>query len=289
MADYERHATQFDLTLAARGRTPITREIYLGVLRRFDRFIGDVPLDRVVPGQIAEYQRRLAAAELSWSRFNINTCALRAFYRDYLGHREWDYTRIPYQKCGRKLPQVLSAEEVVALFEAAPSPRYRAIFMTAYGCGLRVSEVLALRPVHIDSARMVIRVEQGKGRKDRDVMLPQDLLEELRATWRRYRPKTFLFEGTIPGKRLTRTAVRRACRKARLKAGLHRCVSVRTLRHAFATHLLEKGANIRVIQLLLGHRGLATTQVYTHVAKTYLNDTKSPLEHLLKGDKPEQK
>lgn len=289
MADFERHVSPFDLSLAAVGRTPATRDIYVGVLRRFDRFIADVPVDQVVPGQLVEYQRHLASVGLSWSRFNINICALRSFYRDYLGRREWDYTRIPFQKRGRRLPQIPSAEEVAALLEAAPTPKYRSIFMTAYGCGLRVSEILALRPVHIDSKRMVIRVEQGKGRKDRDVMLPQELLDELRATWRRYRPKTFLFEGPVPGKPLTQASVKNACTMARLKAGIQKRVSLRILRHAFATHLLEGGANLRVIQTLLGHRSLATTQVYTHLAKTYLNDTRSPLEQLPKGDKPEQK
>lgn len=289
MADFERHASPFDLSLAALGRTPATRGIYVGVLRRFDRFIAAVPVDQVVPGQLVEYQRHLASVGLSWSRFNINTCALRSFYRDYLGRREWDYTRIPFQKRGCRLPQIPSVEEVAALLEAAPTPKYRSIFMTAYGCGLRAAEILALRPVHIDSKRMVIRVEQGKGRKDRDVMLPQELLDELRATWLRYRPKTFLFEGAVPGKPLSQGSVHSACTMARLKAGLHKRVTLRLLRHAFATHLLENGTNIRIIQALLGHRSLTTTQVYTHLAKTYLNDTKSPLEQLPKEDKREQK
>jgi len=276
----------FEQTLAARGRTAKTRQCYLGALRRFDRFVGEIPLDKVVPEHLVAYQRHLAAQEVSWSTFNINTCALRFFYRDHLGYRDWDYTCIPFQKRGRKLPEVLASEEVPALFEAAPNGKYRAVFMTGYGCGLRLGEILALRPSDIDSKRMVIRVEQGKGRKDRYVMLPQRLLEQLRACWRTYRPQEFLFEGEVPGKPLSRSAVQKAFKRARRTAGIHKRVSVRSLRHAFATHMLEDGANIRVIQALLGHRSLVTTQLYTHLAKTYLTDTQSPLDRIGKEDKP---
>jgi site-specific recombinase XerD len=289
MSDFSRFALLFEQTLAARGHTRWTRESYLGALRRFDDFIGDVPLDQISEGRLLDYQRHLASRGLSWSSFNISTCALRFFYRDYLGRRDWDYTRIPFQKRGRKLPNVLAAEEVTSILEAAPNAKYRAFFMTAYGCGLRPSEVLALRPVHIDSTRMVIRVEQGKGRKDRDVMLPARLLEELRVCWRTYRPKEFLFEGRVRGRPLAQHSVRQAFTWARLRAGIHKRVTIGSLRHAFATHLLENGTNIRVIQVLLGHRSLATTQVYTHLAKTYLNDTQSPLDRLGKEDKAEQK
>jgi site-specific recombinase XerD len=277
----------FEQTLAARGRTAKTRQSYVGALRRFDRFVGEIPLDKVTPEHLVAYQRHLAAQEVSWSTFNINTCALRFFYRDHLRYRDWDYTCIPFQKRGRKLPEVLASEEVPALFEAAPNAKYRAVFMTGYGCGLRLGEILALRPSDIDSLRMVIRVEQGKGRKDRYVMLPQRLLEQLRACWRTYRPQKFLFEGDVPGEPLSRSAVQKAFKRARRTAGIHKRVSVRSLRHAFATHMLEDGANIRVIQALLGHRSLVTTQVYTHLAKTYLTDTKSPLDRIGKEGRPE--
>jgi site-specific recombinase XerD len=289
MSDYSRLAPLFEQTLAARGHTRATRESYLSALHRFNDFIGDVPLDQVVEGQLVDYQRHLASRGLSWSSFNISTCALRFFYRDYLERRDWDYKRIPFQKRGHRLPEVLTAEEVIAILDAAPNRKYRALFMTAYGCGLRPTEVLALRPVHIDSTRMVVRVEQGKGRKDRDVMLPKRLLEELRACWRIYRPKAFLFEGRVPGRPISTHAVRQAFTWARLKAGIRKRVTIRSLRHAFATHLLENGTNVRVIQVLLGHRSLTTTQVYTHLAKTYLNDTQSPLDRLGKGEKAEQK
>jgi len=288
MAEFTRYAVPFEQTLAARGRTPTTRRLYVGAVKRFDDFIGEVPLDEVGPERLEEYQRQLASRNLSWSTFNLNTCALRFFYWEYLGHRDWDPTRVPFQKAGRKLPQVCSQEEVVALFEAAPSLKYRTIFKTGYGCGLRPSEILSLRPEHIDSKRMVIRVEQGKGRKDRDVMLPERLLEELRACWRSYKPEQFLFEGQRPGQALSQHAVSCAFAQARKKAGIYKRVTMRSLRHAFATHLLEGGTNVRIIQALLGHRSLTTTQIYTHLAKNYLNDTKSPLDTVGGDGKPER-
>jgi integrase/recombinase XerD len=287
MCDFARHAPQFEQTLAARGRTPKTRESYLGALRRFANFVGEIPLEKVAPEQLLAYQRQLASEKLSWSTFNIHTCALRSFYRDHLGYRDWKYVQIPFQKRGRKLPEVLSSQEVPALFEAAPNPKYRTVFMTGYGCGLRLGEILALRPSDIDSKRMVIRVEQGKGRKDRYVMLPERLLEQMRTCWRTYKPQKFLFEGTLPGDPLSTSAVQKAFLRAKRRAGILKHVSVRSLRHAFATHMLEDGTNIRVIQALLGHRSLITTQVYTHLAKTYLSDTKSPLDRMGKEEKTE--
>ena len=291
MCDFARHAPLFNQALAAHGHALTTRKLYVGALRRFDEYVGEVPIEDVVPERLVEYQRYLASLELGWSAFNFNTCALRFFYREYLGHHDWDYRRIPLQKHRRTLPDVLSPEDVKALFDATPNAKYRAVFMTAYGCGLRLAEILALRPADIDSKRMVIRVEQGKGKKDRDVMLPQRLLDELRGYWRAYRPKHFLFEGEGTGRPLSQKPVRRAIGRARLKAGTQKRVSMRSLRHAFATHLLEAGTNIRVIQVLLGHRSLATTQLYTHLAKTYLMDTHSPLDRLEKEKehKPEQK
>jgi site-specific recombinase XerD len=283
MAEFALHALPFEQTLAARGRTPVTRRLYVGAVRRFDCFVGDVGLDEVGPEHLEEYQRQLASRNLSWSTFNLNTCALRFFYWEYLGRRDWDPTRVPFQKRGRKLPLVCSQEEVISLFEAAPSLKHRTIFMTGYGCGLRVGEILALRPVHIDSKRMVIRVEQGKGRKDRDVMLPQRLLERLRVCWRTYKPEQFLFEGQRRGEPLSQHAVSCAFAQARKKAGIRKRVTMRSLRHAFATHLLEGGTNVRTIQALLGHRSLTTTQIYTHLAKSYLTDTQSPLDRMGKN------
>jgi site-specific recombinase XerD len=286
MASFDRHVQGFDETLAARGRTRETRRVYCGAVKRFDRFVGELPLEQVRAEQLEEYQRHLAAREVSWSTFNLYTCALRFFYKEYLRLEDWDPTRVPFQKCGRKLPQVFGQDEVSALLDAAPEEKYRTIFMVGYGCGLRLAEILALRPEHIDSSRMVIRIEQGKGRKDRYVMLPQRMLEQLRACWRAYRPRRFVFEGQRAGAPLSKRAVGRAFDKARHAAGIRKRGSMRTLRHSFATHLLEGGTNIRTIQALLGHRSLTTTQRYTHLARNYLSDTKSPLEQVVKNSEP---
>jgi site-specific recombinase XerD len=158
--------------------------------------------------------------------------------------------------------------------------------MTGYGCGLRVSETLALKPEHIDSKRMVVRVDQGKGRKDRYVMLPERLLTALREYWRACRPRVWMFEGE-PGQQLSRATVHHVFRAACQKVGITKRVSFHSLRHAFATHLLENGVNVRVIQMLLGHRSLGTTQIYTHVARTFLDQTKSPLDVMSRPVRPE--
>lgn len=263
-------------TLSARGCSENTVRTYLGCLRRFATHVGK-PLEAVELDDLVGYQWHLANAKLDYSTFNQTFCALRFFYRECL-RRPWDFKRIPFQKKPRKLPEVLSQGEVVSLLEACANIKYRAILMTGYGCGLRVSETLALKPEHIDSKRMVVRVEQGKGRKDRYVMLPERLLTMLREYWRACRPKVWLFEGDKPGRRLSRQAVHLVFRATCQKAGISKPVGFHSLRHSFATHLLEDGANVRVIQILLGHRSLGTTQIYTHVARTFLGQTKSPLD-----------
>jgi integrase/recombinase XerD len=179
-----------------------------------------------------------------------------------------------------KLPVILSAAEVAQFLAAITSLKHRAILMTAYATGLRVSEVVALQVADIDSSRMVIRVRQGKGHKDREVMLSPRLLAVLREYWKMVKPKNWLFPGQIPDRPLTAKSVSNACVKAGRNAGLDKHVTVHTLRHSFATHLLESGTNIRTIQLLLGHRSLRTTAVYTHVSAGSLQATQSPLDRL---------
>jgi integrase/recombinase XerD len=184
------------------------------------------------------------------------------------------------------LPVVLSLEEVTRFLQAVTSLRHRAILMTAYAAGLRISEVLGLRADDIDSQRMVIRIRQGKGSKDRYVMLSPRLLILLRDYWRArrrrkdYQASPWLFPGNIPGRPLTAKAVYEACEAACLAAGLDKHVTVHTLRHSFATHLLEDGTDLRTIQILLGHRSLNTTARYLHVATATLQSTRSPLDRL---------
>jgi site-specific recombinase XerD len=187
---------------------------------------------------------------------------------------------MPFVREPRRLPVVLSPQEVARLLDAAPGLKYKAALSIAYGAGLRASEVISLKIADIDSARMVIRVEQGKGRKDRYVMLSEHLLELLRAWWKAGRPQGWLFPGQNPVNPLTPRQLNRACHAAAQMAEIDKPVSLHTLRHSFATHLLEQKTDIRVIQVLLGHKKLDTTALYTRVALKALGQVTSPLEHL---------
>ena len=180
----------------------------------------------------------------------------------------------------RRAPVVLSQEEVARLLEAAPGLKYKAALSVAYGAGLRVSEVANLKVSDIDSERMMLRVEQGKGQRDRYVMLSPQLLELLREWWKAARPQVWLFPGQNPINPMTARQLNRAVTAAKDLAGISKRVSPHTLRHSFATHLLEQGVDIRVIQVLLGHAKLETTALYTRVAVNTIRDIKSPLERL---------
>ena len=219
-------------------------------------------------------ERKLAAGSLS-----VVAAALRFLYKITL-RRPWNDDDIPMPKRPLKLPIVLSPEEVVRFLACVASTKHRAILTTIYASGLRVSEAVALRPADIDSARMVLRVDQGKGRKDRSVMLSPRLLEVLRNYWRIERPKPWLFPGDGAGRHITKNAVEQACQKAHRAAAIDKPVTPHSLRHAFATHLLESGTDVRRIQLLLGHRSLATTSRYLKIATSSLCATVSPFDRL---------
>lgn len=212
--------------------------------------------------------------------------ALRFLYHVTL-KREWALVDIPIPKKPLKLPVILSLEEVGHFLECIGSLKHRTLLTTAYAAGLRVSEATHLKVTDIDSQRMVIRVEQGKGQKDRYVMLSPRLLEELRAYWKVARPKEWLFPGDIPGRPITRDAVGQACEKARRLSGIDKPITPHSLRHAFATHLLESGADVRKIQLLLGHRSLATTSHYLKVATSTVCATESPFDLLPQPEPPQ--
>jgi site-specific recombinase XerD len=202
--------------------------------------------------------------------------------------------RLTVVRMPRRLPPVLSVEEVTLLLQAAPGPKYKAALATAYGAGLRVSEVVALKVGDVDSERMLLRVERGKGRKDRNAMLSPQLLELLRAWWREGRrlgvllPRGWLFPGRNPVEPLSTRQLNRAVHAAAEAAGIKKRVSPHTLRHSFATHLLEQDTDIRVIQVLLGHAKLDTTALYTRVANTTIRTVISPLDRLAppSGEQP---
>jgi integrase/recombinase XerD len=263
-----------------RNYAPLTVKVYVERVAAFAKHFGKSP-ERLGAADVRAYLLYLVQEKhASWSYYDQALAALRFLYGTTLG-KKWVLDDLASPRKQRKLPVVLSPDEVAQFFEAIDSLKHRAILMTAYAAGLRVSEVVSLRIDDIDSRRMVIRIRQAKGRKDRYVMLSPRLLAILREYWKAARPTQFLFPGDVPDRPITPRTVQKACRGAQEAAGLGKCVRVHTLRHSFATHLLEAGTNIRIIQILLGHRSLRTTAVYTHVSTAALEATRSPLDRLV--------
>ena len=210
----------------------------------------------------------------------VAVAALRFLYRVTL-KRPWDFGEIvPSPKAPRTLPIILSPDEVVQFLGCIPNIKHRTILTACYAAGLRITEAVHLKPAAIDRQRMVIRIEQGKGRKDRYVMLSPKLLEVLSDYWWAVRPKVWLFPGDIPGQPITRHSVEKVCQAAHQRSGLSKPVTPHSLRHAFAVHLLESGADLRTIQLLLGHSSLNTTARYLRIATSKVCATTSPLDLL---------
>jgi integrase/recombinase XerD len=264
-----------------------TQQNYIDAVAKFARFFNKSP-ELLGPEEIRTYQVYLVYHKhVSWSVFNIAVCALRFLYKVTLG-KEWAVQHIPFGKTPKKRPVILIPEEVGMFLQAITNIKHRVLVMIAYATGLRTSEVLHLRVRDIDSKRMMIRVESGKGNKDRYVPLSPLLLTWLRSYWKVAHPSNWLFPGKVAGKPLNPRSVREACRLARKNSGIQKRVTLRTLRHSFATHLLESGTNIRVIQTLLGHRSLNTTAIYTHVSNSTICATASPLDRLANVPEPPQ-
>jgi integrase/recombinase XerD len=260
-----------------RNLSPATQRSYLHAVTKFSRHFGRSP-DRLGLEDVRAFQVYLVSQGISWPSLNQTVCALRFFYGVTLNRGEIP-ERIAYARTPRKLPAILSPDEVVRFLEAVPSLKSRAALTTAYAAGLRVSEAVSMKVGDIDSDRMLLQVRHGKGAKDRTVMLSAQLLDILRTYWRLTRPTDWLFPGR--GERpIDVTVLHSACRSATKAAGLTKKVSVHTLRHSFATHLLESGVDIRIIQVLLGHNSLSTTARYTQVATTTIAAAQSPLDRL---------
>jgi site-specific recombinase XerD len=270
--------------MAIRKLAPKTQASYLRAVSNFAAFLGRSP-DQASSEELRRYQLHLSTSGMSAPSLNATVTALRFFFAVTLERRELT-DRMPFVREPRKLPVVLSPEEVARLLDAAPGLKYKAALSVAYGAGLRAAEVVSLKLSDIDSQRMVIRVEQGKGAKDRYVMLSEHLLHLLRSYWQTARPRGWLFPGRDPVNPLTTRQLRRACHAAAEAAGIDKRVSLHTLRHSFATHLLEQKVDIRVIQVLLGHKKLETTARYSQVASATLRAVKSPLEHLTPAIRP---
>jgi integrase/recombinase XerD len=270
--------------MSVRNLAPTTQQSYVHHVKKFSQHFDHLP-DRLGLREVHAYQVHLVSRRVSWGGLNQAVCALRFFFGVTLG-RTGLPERIPYARQPHRLPVVLSADEVVHFLEAVPGVRNRAALTTAYAAGLRAAETARLKIADIDSRRGVIRVEQGKGGKDRYVMLSLQLLGILRAYYGLAHPRIWLFPGRDANRPLDPQTLNVACKIAREAAGLDKRVTVHTLRHSFATHLLENGTDIRIIQVLLGHNNLTTTARYAQVATSTIADTISPLDRARLGIAP---
>jgi site-specific recombinase XerD len=266
--------------MQVRNLSPHTQRAYTDQVARFARYFHRSP-DQLGPEEIRTYlvylttERRLAPSTII-----IAVAALRFVYTVTLGKPWAVQTVIPAPKEPQRVPVVLSPAEVVQFLDSVAAPHHRTILTTCYAAGLRISEAVHLTLSAVDSQRMVLRIDQGKGQKDRYVMLSPKLLVILREWWRLRRPRHWLFPGDTPDVPMTAHAVNRACQRARRRSGLHKPITPHSLRHAFAVHLLEAGADVRTIQLLLGHRSLKTTAQYLCLATNKICATASPLDLL---------
>jgi site-specific recombinase XerD len=269
-----------------------TTRFYIRIVEDFSRRFNRSP-DRLGPRHIREYQAELfQKRKLSPGTVAHHLAALRFFYCKTL-RKAWSIAETPYPKRAFHLPSILSQEEIARLIDAALTPYHRILLMTLYATGVRNAELTHLKVSDIDSQRMVIHIQGGKGRVDRDVMLSLKLLEALRAHWRRLRrkPSVWLFPGNrwhSGGQPLDTKTPRNACKHAAQRAGLKKKVYPHILRHCFATHLLEAGADLRTIQILLGHRDLKETTIYLHLSQRHLHATASPLDSLKLKDTSSQ-
>jgi site-specific recombinase XerD len=276
--------------MTVRGFAPKTQTGYIRAVRNFTAFFGRSP-DQASSEDLRRYQLHLRSLGTSATSMNAAATALRFFFEVTLERRE-TAAALTSVRQPQRIPVLLSPQEVARLLDHAPGLKARAALSLAYGAGLRASEVVFLRISDIDRERQVIRVEQGKGRKDRNAKLSDDLLALLRAWWRAGRekgvmlPGGWLFPGQNPVNPMTARQLSRIFHGAKEAAGIDKRVSLHTLRHCFATHLLEQGVDIRVIQILLGHKKLETTARYSHIANTTLKAVKSPLEYLKQGPLP---
>lgn len=258
--------------------SPRTVECYVSMMARFTREFGKPPA-QLGPEEIRKFQLRMIERKLSWSLFNQAVCAIRFFYRVTLP-RDFAVQHIPFAKRKKSLPTVLSVDEVRRLLETPSCLKHRAVLSLIYGTGARLNEATHLRVSDIDGERMMVHIRHGKGGKARMVPMSAALRELLRSYWLVERPREYLFPGKEPGRPLHETSVQHACTPARVRARIDKPVGPHTLRHSYATHLLELGVDLRTIQKLLGHTSLSTTAIYTHVTGRLLDGANKAIDLL---------
>ena len=255
-----------------------TQETYLKAITGLAKYHNKSP-DNIDVEQIKEYILFLANEKnISWRSINTITAAIRFLFEKTM--KKDISLAIPLRKTPRILPEILSSDELLCLFDSVSNLKHRTILFTAYACGLRVSELINLKVSDIDSNRMMVRIEHGKVNKDRYTILSVRLLKELRLYWLKYRPGNWLFYSGINKNKLSRATPQQVFKKAKIKAGIKKNVVFHSLRHNFATNLLEAGVDIRTIQILMGHTSITSTAVYLHVARKDLGSAKSPLDLL---------
>ena len=264
--------------------SPRTHQSYLAAVKGLAGFHKKSP-ELLSQKEVEDYLLHLKHSGKSASTCNVAIAGLRFLYEKTL-ESDNVFLEFPKRRSPKILPELLSTSEVARILEAPNNIKHRVILMIAYSAGLRLSEIANLKLEHINSARMQIRVEQGKGRKDRDTLLSDRLVEQLRVYYKAYRPESWLFFSKKRHIHISTTAIQRIYQSAKHKAGITRGRGIHTLRHCFATHLLEAGTDLRRIQILMGHRSLSTTMVYLHVSKTGLASIKSPLDRLKATEQP---
>jgi integrase/recombinase XerD len=270
---------RFTDDMRLRNYSQRTIECYVQRVACFAKHFGRSP-EEMGPEEVRTFQLEMLRQRYSWSTFNQTVCALRLLYGVTLGRPE-QVPFIPFGKRPQTLPIVLSPEETVQFLDAAEAGRDRTLFQTAYACGLRLSEVLHLQVTDIDSKRMLVIVRQGKGQKDRLVPLSARLLEVLRGYWRQYHPRLWLFPGRGGARPLSNAMVQRLCQRVVRRAGLTKHATMHTLRHCFATHMLEAGIDLRTLQAMMGHTSLETTMRYLHISSQRLRQAPSLLDRLM--------
>jgi integrase/recombinase XerD len=265
--------------LQLRRYAPATQKAYLEAVFGLAKYFR-IPPDQLSARQVQDYLLYLMMdRKLHWNTVNAICSGLTFFYSQTIKRPDVAMA-MPLRRTPRQLPEILSGKELECLFAAVDNLQHRALLMTAYGGGLRVSEVIKLRACDIDSKRMMIRVVAGKRAKDRYTLLSIRLLEELRAYWRAYRPINWLFPGRRPEKHFDDDKARQVFNQAKVKAGIRKAGSIHLLRHCFATHLLEAGVDLRTIQILMGHSSIDSTIWYLHVTRKKLDATQNPLDLL---------
>jgi site-specific recombinase XerD len=259
-------------------KAPKTVEAYVRAVAQLGQFYGRSP-EKISLEEIRSFLHHLITVQkVAYSTCNQKLAGIRFFYQNVL-HQQDFQLRVPAKRSGR-LPEPLSRGEIAGLLDATHNHKHRVLLMTTYGGGLRVSELVRLKPRDIHSQRMLIRVDQGKGHKDRYTLLSRRLLEELRAYWRAYRPHTWLFEGSRAGHHLATDTAQKVFDRAKQRAGVQHGNGIHCLRHSFATHLMEVGVPLPTIQRLMGHASLSTTAKYLHVTSKHLGSIRSPLDLL---------